>query len=243
MTIEKGGFNLISLEEEWAMRDDLKKQVAAQYRVVNDPGATAYLNQVGRRIVAKTELGDRPWDFGIVDDDAVNAFNLPGGLVYVHKGLVAEADKLSELTAVLGHEIAHGVARHGTQMMTRSAGIEAVQGILLGGDAGAKEQLLGQLVGGGLLSRYSREAEREADQLGIRYAAEAGYDAGGAVTMFEKLLALRGRKPGAVDRFFSSHPLTEERVAEARSLAAQLGKGTVDTTEYQRFRRDLGAAR
>jgi predicted Zn-dependent protease len=242
MTIEKGGFNMISLDEEWSMRDDLARQVSAQYKLVRDPEAVAFLEQVGRRIVSQTELRDLPWDFGIVDDPAVNAFNLPGGLVYVHKGLVAEADKLSELTAVVGHEIAHGVARHGTQLMTRAAGVDAITGILLGGDAGKREELLGQIVGGGLLSRYSREAEREADRLGIGYAAAAGYDPRGAVTMFEKLLALRGRKPSSVERFFSSHPLTEERIAETRTLVGQLParpNPIEDTAEYQRFRKRI----
>jgi predicted Zn-dependent protease len=243
LTIEKGGFNLVSLDEEWAMREDLARQVASEFRLVRDPEAVAYLESVGRRIVAQTDLADRPWDFGIVDDDAVNAFNLPGGLVYVHKGLVAEADALDELTAVMGHEIAHGVARHGTQLMTRAAGVDAISGILLGNDADKKDELLRQIVGGGVLSRYSREAEREADQLGIRYAAGAGYDPAGAARMFRKLLALRGRKPSSVERFFSSHPLTEERIAEAEALARQLPRGSSmvhDTQDYQRFRRKLG---
>ena len=170
LSIEQGGFNLVSLDEEWSMRDDLMQQVAAEYTLVSDAQALAYLDSIGRRLIARTSLAGRTWTFGIVDDDAVNAFNLPGGLVYVHRGLIDNAATLDQFTAVLGHEIAHGAARHGTQLMTRQMGVGMLSSVLLGNDASEREQLLAGIVGSGMLSKYGRDAEREADNLGIRFA-------------------------------------------------------------------------
>lgn len=245
LEVEEGGFNLMSIEDEWAMREDFKRQVAKEYRLVTDSQALSYVNGLGDRLVRQTPMANLAWDFGIVDDPGINAFNLPGGLVYVNKGLIEAADSLDELTAVLGHEIAHGTSRHGTQLMTRQYGLSVLAGVLLGSDASQREEMIASLVGSGILSRYGRDAEREADRLGIGYSHAAGYDPEGAVRMFQTLLELRQRRPSAVEQWFSSHPLTEERVAEARAIAAQLPRGnlTQDTTEYQGFRRRLGVAR
>lgn len=240
LSVEQGGFNLVSLDEEWSMRDDLMKQVAQEYPLVSDSRMLSYLDQVGRRLVAQTGLANRVWTFGIVDDDGVNAFNLPGGLVYVNRGLIQNAGTLDQFTAVLGHEIAHGAARHGTQLMTRQMGLELLSGVLLGDDPNERETLLAGVVAGGTLSSYGRDAEREADRLGIRFAHGAGYDPEGAIAMFEMLLNLRQGKPSSVGQFFSSHPLTEERIAHARQIAAELPDSTSlvhDTPEYQTFRR------
>lgn len=242
-TMQQGGFNLISLDDEWKMRDDLKQQVAKEYRLVNDSRAVAFINDLGRRIVAQTELKNRQWDFGIVDDPSVNAFNLPGGLVYVNRGLMTQADTLDQLAAVMAHEISHGVARHGTQMMTRAYGLDVITGIILGKDRSQTEEVLGSIVAGGALSKYSREAENEADRLGLGFMHAAGYDPRGAAAMFRKLLALRQREPSKVEGFFASHPLAEDRIANAEKLAAQLPRSASlihDTREYQDLRSRLG---
>lgn len=241
--MDAGGLNLISLEDEWKLRDEFKAQVAKEHRLVTDPTVRAFIDDLGRRIVARTDLRDRAWDFGVVDDPSVNAFNLPGGLVYVNVGLLAQADTLDQLAAVMGHEIGHGVARHGTQMMTRAYGLDAITGLVFGEDRSKTEELLGGLVAGGVLSKYSREAENEADRLGIRFMHAAGFDPRGAATMFRALLALRQSQPSKVERFFSSHPLAEERIAHAESLAAQLPRSpslVQDTRDYQEIRRRLG---
>ena len=240
--IEQGGFNLISLDEGWSMRDDLMLQVEQEYTLVQDTQVQAYLDTVGRRLVAQSELANREWTFGIVVDDAVNAFNLPGGLVYVNRGLVERATSLDQFTAVLGHEIAHGTARHGTQLMTRAYGLEILSTVLLGENMSQRDELLKEVVGSGVLSSYGRDAEREADRLGIGYSFAAGYDPEGAVRMFEMLLSLRQGQPSKVGRFFSNHPLTEERISGARQIIAGLPPATSpvrDTPGYQSFRKRL----
>lgn len=237
---QAAGFNLISLDQEWSMRNDLHSQVQQQARLVNDRAALQYLNQVGRQIAAQTPLGNRPWDFFIVDDPSVNAFNLPGGLVYVNRGLIAEADSLDQLAGVLAHEIGHGASRHGTQLMTRSYGYNLLAGLLLGRDAGQGQRMLAQLVGAGVLTNYSREAEREADRLGVEYAYRAGYNPRGAADFFRQLLDLRQRRPTKVEQFFSSHPLTETRINAVETAAARYGnRGTRDTRGFQQFRSRL----
>lgn len=237
---QAGSFNLVSLDQEWSMRNDLHAQVQQEHRLVNDRASVEYLNQVGRRIAAQTPMGDRPWDFFIVDDPSINAFNLPGGLVYVHRGLIAEADSLDQLAGVLAHEIGHGAARHGTQLMTRSYGYSLLAGLLLGQDPSQGQRLLAQLVGTGVLTRYSRDAEFQADNLGVEYAYRAGYNPRGAADFFRQLLQMRQRRPTKVEQFFSTHPLTEQRINRVESAAARYGnRGTRDTRDFQRFRSRL----
>jgi len=239
--IEEGGFNLVPLEQEWAMRHELHGEVAREAPLVRDSAAEAYLNRLGRRLAEQSSLGEQQWDFLLVDSDTVNAFNLPGGLVYVNTGLIREAETVDELAGVLAHEVAHGAARHGTQMMTRAYGLSAVAALALGQDPSFTRQLLAQVVGTSVLSNYSRDAENEADRNGVRYAAGAGYDPRGAVAFFQKLLAMRGRRPGKVERFFSSHPVTEDRIANVQAEIAALGTpgpsaGDGGDREYQQFR-------
>ncbi len=244
LSVEQGGFNLVSLDEEWSMRDDLMKQVEQEYKLVADPQMLAYLNTIGRQLVAQTSLASRVWTFGIIDDDGVNAFNLPGGLVYVNRGLIQSATTLDQFTAVLGHEISHGAARHGTQLMTRQMGLELLGSVLLGDDPNQRQKLLAGVVAGGTLSSYGRDAEREADRLGIRAAHAAGYDPQGAIAMFQMLLGLRQGKPSSVGQFFSSHPLTEERIAHAERITAEFPDSPSlihDTLEYQAFRKRAGS--
>ena len=229
------GFNLVSLDQEWGMRNDLRAQVAQQARVVD----SSYLNTVGRRIASQTPLGNRRWDFAVVQDGSVNAFNLPGGLVYVHSGLIAEADTLSELAGVLAHEIGHGAARHGTQLMTRAYGYNAIAGLLLGRNPSQGKQVVAQLLGTGILTDYSRDAELEADRLGVRYTYAAGYDPAGMVDFYGEMLDMRKRRPSKVEQFFSSHPLTEDRIRNIQAEASRMPRRaslTNDTNNFQRFR-------
>jgi predicted Zn-dependent protease len=234
-----GGFNLVSLDQEWAMRDDLRSQVAREARLVNDPDLTSYINIVGRRIASQTPLGNRRWDFGIVRDNTVNAFNLPGGLVYVNSGLIAEADTLDELAGVLAHEIGHGSARHGTKLMTRAYGYNMIAGLVLGQNPSQTRQILAQLVGTGVLTDYSRDAEREADRLGVHYTYQAGYDPNGMIGFYGEMLDMRRRQPSKLEQFFSTHPLTEERIRNIQAEASTLPRHaslTHDTSNFQQFR-------
>jgi predicted Zn-dependent protease len=217
-----GGFNLLSLEEEWQLGQQLEGEIAQKVRLVRDRSVVGYVDSMGQRLVRRTELGELPWEFHVVDDPAINAFNIPGGHVYVHTGLIRAAENASELAAVLAHEIAHGVERHGTENLTRAYGASLVAGALLGSDPQMHERLVAEILAGGALAKFSRDAERQADQIGIRTMYEAGYDPRGMVGIFETLLEQRRSRPNAVAGFFSTHPLTETRIAEAQQTTAEL---------------------
>ena len=220
--VNRGDVNLISMEEEWQLGNQLEQDLNQQLRLVNDGAANAYIERIGQQIVRQTELANAPWSFHIVDDDAINAFNTPGGNVYVNTGLILAADNVAQLVGVMAHEIAHGVARHGTERLTKTYGLNIGAGLLLGSDPSAYEQVLAQLAGTGAIAKFSRNDEREADELGVRYMYQAGYDPEGMALMFEKLLQQRQGRPSSVAQFFSTHPLTESRIRDVRRAASQL---------------------
>ena len=220
--INHGQLNLVSTDEEWRMGQRLEVELAKKLHLVNDPSALAYVTRIGQRIVAQTELGNRPWEFHIVADPEINAFSIPGGHVYVNTGLIAAARNTSELAGVMSHEISHGVARHATERMSTAYGINALGGLLLGNHPSMTKQIAAQVAAGGFLARYSRGAESEADRIGVQYMYRAGYNPNGMATMFEKLLSERKRRPSSVEQFFASHPLAEDRIVAVRRQIATL---------------------
>lgn len=236
--VNQGDFNIVSLEEEWALGRKLEADLARQLDLVEDRAALAYLNSAGNRLVRQTEMAKLPWRFHLVRDPQINAFNIPGGHVYVHTGLVAAASNASELAGVLGHEISHGVSRHATEQLSKSYGLSALASVVLGQNPKAYEQILAQIVGGGALASFSRDDEREADRLGLRTMTAAGYAPEGMVAMFEKLLSQQRTHPGAVQQFFSTHPLTENRIKDLRSQIGTIrAGGSLNDSGFDAFRR------
>jgi predicted Zn-dependent protease len=235
-----GDFNLISIEEEWQLGNQLSQDVEKQVRLNNDPAVNAYVRDMGQKIVAQAAppFNQLPWNFHVVQDDSINAFAIPGGHVYVNTGLIKNAATASQLAGVMAHEISHVLARHSTEQLSRQYGLSVIAGAVLGQNPGQLTQIAAQIVAGGALARFSREAEREADNIGIQAMAAAGYNPNGMAAMFEVLLAQRQGQPGRLEQFFSTHPLTEERVRDARARAAQLGdRGITDEPQYQDIRR------
>jgi predicted Zn-dependent protease len=236
--VNKGQINLISLQEEWQLGQQLERDIARQMPLVDDRAALAYVNAVGQRIVRQTELAQLPWEFHIVANPEVNAFNIPGGHVYVNSGLITSTDDVAEFAAVLAHEISHGVSRHGTEQLSRAYGISAIGSVLLGQNPKVYEQILAQVLAQGSLARFSRSAEVEADRLGVHYMFGAGYEPNGMVDMFRGLLEQRRRQPSSVEQFFATHPLTEDRIGTVQQEIAQLPRRAGLTTtdpEYDRL--------
>ena len=234
--VNRGDLNLVSLDDEWALGRDLAAEVDAQVQPVPDPVVQDYLDRVGAALVTETELADRAWTFTVVDDPAVNAFALPGGHVYVNAGLVAAAEDPSALASVVGHEVAHGVARHSTERLVKAQGVSWVASLVLGDDPGVIRQVVAGLVGRGALARFSRTDEAEADRLGLRYLAAAGYDPDGQAEMFQTLVDLRARRPALFERWFQSHPLGEDRIEAAQAAARGLPVPPPRPSEAQAFR-------
>lgn len=241
--VNRGDVNLVSLEEEWQMGHELAREIDRQMPVIDDPALTGYISRIGRRIAQQTAMAERPWTFHVVADPSINAFNIPGGHVYVHTGLIEAAGSTAELAGVMAHEVAHGVARHGTEQLTKAQGLNLGAALLLGRDPSTLERLAAQVAGTGAMARFSRDDEREADRLGVRYLYEAGYNPAGMAAMFEKLLAERQRRPGAVAQFFSTHPLTEDRIRDVRRYANQFPdrRGLITTDgEFTRMQQRAG---
>jgi predicted Zn-dependent protease len=223
--VNSGDFNLISLDQEWQLGDQLSQDVAKQMKLVKNSSAAKYLDRVGQSIVAQTELRNRPWHFHLVDDSEINAFNIPGGHVYVNTGLVEAAPDAAAFAGVLAHEIGHGVARHGTEQLTKIYGINILGGLLLGKNPKAYEQILAQIAATGAVAKFSRADEAEADQLGVRYSYDAGYDAMGLPRMLQVLAKKSQGNPGKVGRFFATHPMTQDRIQATEKLASTMGNG------------------
>ncbi len=209
------GVNFYSLEKEIALGKQLAQEVERSAKLVDDPIVVEYVNRVGQNLVRNSDA-QVPFTIKVIDSDEINAFALPGGFFYVYSGLILRADEESELAGVMAHEIAHVAARHGTRNATKAeltqlAMIPAII-FLPGGWAGyGAYQGLNFLIPLQFL-KFSRDAEREADFLGLQYMYKAGYDPNSYVTFFEKVQAEEKRKPGSIPKVFSSHPPTPERI-------------------------------
>ncbi|MFP4624012.1 MAG: M48 family metallopeptidase [Gemmatimonadota bacterium] len=208
---------------------DIGRQYAAeinrQLPIVDDPAVHRYINQLGNRIQRQPGARDIPYTFYLVNSDQINAFAVPGGFVYINRGLVERADNLAELAGVVAHEIGHVEARHSAQMLERQQAAQVgliVGSVLLGGPP---EGVAGAAVDVGAtayFAHHSRDAENEADAIAVKLLPRAGIDPAGLVTFFKELLAERERSPSQVEQWFSTHPLTEERIANVRELIRQL---------------------
>src|SRR5437016_5415296 len=209
------GMNFFSLEREISLGKALAQEVERSSKLIDDPVVTEYVNRVGQNLVRNSDA-KVPFTIKVIDSDAVNAFALPGGFFYVHSGLILRADSEAELAGVMAHEIAHVAARHGTKNATKGelAQMATIPLILLGPGGWAGYGLYEGLNFAIPMSflKFSRDAEFEADYLGLQYMYAAGYDPNAFVTFFEKVETEEKRQPGTVPKFFSTHPPTPERV-------------------------------
>jgi predicted Zn-dependent protease len=211
--INKGSINFFSLEKEIQMGRQLAAEIERQVKLLDDPTINEYVNRVGQNIVRNSDA-KVPFTIKVVESDEINAFALPGGFFYVNTGLILAADDESELAAVMGHEIAHVAARHGTKQASKAELINfaSIPLIFMGGVGGfALRQAAGFLIPMQFL-QFSRSDEAEADYIGLQYLYKAGYDPGAAVSFFEKLQAKESARPGSVSKMFSTHPPTADRI-------------------------------
>jgi predicted Zn-dependent protease len=219
------GVNFYSLEHEIALGKSLAQEVERTSKLIDDPVVTEYVNRVGQNLVRNSDARV-PFTIKVIDSDEVNAFALPGGFFYVNSGLILRAQEESELAGVMAHEISHVVARHGTKQATKGEMMQlaTIPLILLGpgGWAGYGIYQALQLAIPLSYLKFSRDAEREADFLGIQYMYKAGYDPNSYVTFFERIQADEKRRPGTIPKFFSTHPPTPERIADAQKEIARI---------------------
>src|SRR5450432_889610 len=219
------GVNFYSLEREIALGKSLAQEVERSSKLIDDPVVVEYVNRVGQNLVRNSDAGV-PFTIKVIDSDEVNAFALPGGFFYVNSGLILRAQEESELAGVMAHEISHVTARHGTKQATKGEIMQlaTIPLILLGpgGWAGYGIYEATQLAIPFSYLKFSRDAEREADYLGLQYMYKAGYDPNAFVSFFEKIQAEERRHPGSIPKIFSTHPPTPERVQKAQEEIATI---------------------
>lgn len=235
----------ISTQDEVALGAQQAAQINAQLPLIDDPTLVAYLNNVGRRLAAVGDPRNIPYRFYLVNSAAVNALSLPGGYVYVTRGLIERADRFDELAGVLGHEIAHIARRHAIEQLARAERanllLNVVYGVLLQRPPSTLEQV-GIAVGGeAVFAGYSREQEREADTLSVYTLLRAGIDPRGVARMFETLLQEGERGTGGVAGWFATHPGARERLELVNRVLARIPperlRGlTSQTSDYVAFR-------
>ena len=241
----KREFNIVSESQEIAIGQQSHQQIIEQFGVYNEkPELNRMVERIGKDLASKSERPELPWTFTLLDSPMVNAMALPGGYIYVTRGMLEHVNSEDELAGVIGHEIAHVTARHSAQQISRSQ--LAQFGMLLGAVVAGPEviQQYGQLaeIGLGLLfQRYSRQHETQADLLGTGYMAEANYNPVGAERMLMTLQRLNKNPATGIDRYFLSHPDPAKRVADVRGKVAELrgmtsaaSFDTPDRAEYVR---------
>ena len=242
------GVNFYSLEREIAIGKQLAQEVERSAKLVDDPVVVEFVNRVGQNLVRNSDARV-PFTIKVIDSDEINAFALPGGFFYVNSGLVLRADEESELAGVMAHEIAHVTARHGTKNATKAeiTQLAMIPLILLGpgGWAGYGIYQAANFFIPLSYLKFSRDAEREADFLGLQYMYKAGYDPNSYVSFFEKIQAEERRRPGSIPKVFSSHPPTPERIQntqhEIASILPAREQYIVSTSEFDQVKARLRA--
>jgi predicted Zn-dependent protease len=244
----------ISEDQEIALGREVAAQVQAKLPMLADPLLESYVINLGQRLARGSGRPNLPYTFRVVDVAEVNAFALPGGHVFVQRGLLDVVTTEMELAGVLAHEVGHVVGRHAAKQVGRQRLLEAGAGIMsqtLGGGQGRAQgqgdqpgltQVAINLLANGVLLKYSRDQENEADQLGFAGVVKAGYDPRGLITFLQTLLARQRENPNALAQLFATHPPSEERIhaLSARWWAARPPEGLiVDSPDFHRMKARL----
>ncbi len=243
----------LSEDEEMKMAEQVHQELLKQIRLVEDRSLNDYINRLGQSLARRSERPNIPWRFYVVNDKTLNAFATLGGRVYVHTGLIATTTNEAQLASVIGHEIGHIVGRHGLENVKRSGSMKTqgtvigatILGAILGGQQGAEAGMaLGSLVAGGFLMKHSREAEREADFLGLYNIKNSGYNTAGMIEMFQMLQQASKGGGGSLGSVLASHPDPREREANTKveiqqHLQGTEGRGISNSPDFQRLKGGL----
>ena len=238
------GLDFYSLNREIAMGQALAREVENQVRLVKDPVITEYINRLGQRLVRNSDA-KVPFTIKVIDSDEINAFALPGGFFYVNTGMIMAADDEAELAGVMAHEIAHVAARHATKNESRGdlMDLMSMPLIFFGGPVAMVLQQAMNLAIPMSYFKFTRDAEREADLLGLEYQYASGYDPEEFVRLFERLKATEKKKQSPFDKAFATHPMNSERIRRAQEEIANYLPSrddyVVDTSEFQEVRRQV----
>ena len=226
--VNKGQANVFTTRDDMALGAQLDNQIHQEMKVSNDSSLNGYVQQLTNNIYSHYPERFLPSiKTRVIISDQVNAFATPGGYLYVNTGLLKTVGNEAELAGVISHEIGHAIARHGTEQMTKAYGVEAAATIIgaeVGGAAGGTSARAVRLFGTAGLLYHSRQAELEADRLGMQAMYNANYDLDAMETMFLKLKAVEQREPTKLEQWLSTHPAISVRIEQVRAVEAELPK-------------------
>ena len=239
----------VSEDEEVKIGRDNAAQINAKLPIVRDPVIADYVQQLGMSMARNTSRADLDWRFFVVDSKDVNAFALPGGFIYVNRGLIERAQQLDELAGALGHEIGHVVRRHSVQQMQKGKKANVAITLTCTLTSICSSEVANaaiQIGGAALFAKYSRHDEIEADSEAVVNVMRAGIDPQGIPMLFERLIEERKTSPMAIEAFFASHPLEEDRVRGTRRAISEIDPAELrnlrtDEPSYAAFRARLHA--
>ena len=242
----------VSTQQEVQLGMQEAQQVNQQLPVVADAEINRYINVLGDSIARLTSRADLEWHFAVVNTNVINAFALPGGYVYVNRGVIERADRLDELAGVMGHEIGHVVLRHSVkqmeQMQTANIGVGLACVLTNVCQSGLGQAAIN--VGGTLVfAKFSREDEKQADEDGFRNVMRAGISPKGMVTFFGKLLQeeqSQGANSQGANSWFTDHPLTQDRITDIQNLISRTDPAIInslseDTQGFHAFKQRVHA--
>jgi predicted Zn-dependent protease len=237
---------LISVKDEIAIGQQAQAEVRTQVPQLNDATTNRYVEQLGRALAQHASGAEYPYSFTVANQPELNAFALPGGPVWINRGIIQAASHEAQVAGVLAHEIAHVAQRHSASQLTKATvanGLLGLLGAAIGNDSGAGGTAARAVAGftaNSFMLKFSRDHEREADREGVRILQRAGYDPRGLVEFMELLASQRQRNPGAVEQFLSTHPAPSARVEELRADTATLpAGGRRDSDAFQQVKARL----
>ena len=234
----------VTPDQEVAMGEQTAQEINAQLHLVDDQYINNYVNELGDSIAKLTSRSDLDWHFYVVNSHQVNAFALPGGFIYVNRGLIESTDRMDELAGALGHEIGHVIQRHSVKQMEsqQKIGVVATVACTLTNicNSGLGQAAI-NIGGTAVVAKHSRHDELQADSEAVENVLRAGIDPEGIPALFEVLVKERETQPSKVAGWFASHPLEEARIVRAKELIAALNadqtNGLVqDISTYRSFR-------
>jgi len=234
----------ISQQQEVQLGAEQAQQVNAQLPIVQDVAINRYLNILGDSLAHVTSRADLDWHFYMVNTNDFNAFALPGGYIYINRGVAERSETLDQFASVLAHEIGHVVLRHSVKQMEQMQGANigvtvacVLTSVCNSGLAQAGINVAGQAV----FAKFSRDDEAEADAAGVDEMVRAGINPNGMPAMFEKLLAERQSRPSSLETWFTDHPLEEQRIQNTRGRISSINPAilrslTTNTQAFNDFR-------
>jgi predicted Zn-dependent protease len=222
-TAVKPGWNLFTPEQDIQIGQQASAKIGRQVLLLNDPRVDDYLDALGKRLASYAPGYKFPYQYRCVNDENINAFALPGGFIYINRGVIEAADDEAQLAGVMAHETSHVALRHGTNQVSKAEAWRIPLGLL--GAAGGLGGLIGQVGAGftlnSIILKYSRDDETQADVLGTQILYDAGYDPRALAQFFEKIEAeSKGKEPA---QFFSDHPNPGNRIGRIDEEVDKLG--------------------